>query len=624
MTDIRRQLLAAFDAEHREHLGAIRDALDRAEGGASADMADVFRRAHSLKGAARAVDLPAVEEMAHRLEALFSRILEGERALDAPTLAAVRAGLDGIEDLVAEMDDPAGGFVPDAVLLALDGILAQEPAPPAAPVSDHAAPERDGPAAAEPPPSDAAAFLRVAAEQVGGLAAAMHQLTADLQAEEAISEALFRVDVDLRGLRRSWDGLHVQLSALATAARRMPVQAPPGQAPTGQAPPGQAAPSRSLGPRLKDFDQNLKGVFRRISALSRAQRQLAFATDRSAQGLRESIDRVSLVSVETVFGSFGPMVRELARAEGKPVRVRTAGFDLQTDRRVLQALKDPVMHLLRNAVSHGIEAPEERQARGKPPEAEVGIAFTAKGGRLEIHVRDDGRGPDLGRIEAVAVQRGLLPARRRDDPMPSADQLLSLVFAPGFSTAATIDKLSGRGMGLSVVAETVRRLHGSVLLRPRRPAGTDVLLSVPFAAARQALLLVEVEGRMFALPTHGVTRLLRLPVRALESVEGRPVARIETGGQDVMVPVVALAALTGSPGAQIPIEAGSVKAVLVRQGARHCALAVNAFHDVRTLLVGEADAIGLGPMVSGTVVLEDQMPALVLSPEAVVEHWVRN
>ena len=437
----------------------------------------------------------------------------------------------------------------------------------------------------------------------------MHQLSADLQAEEAISESLHQVDAQLRGLRRSWDGLHVQLSALVTASQRMP---------------GQASPSRTLGPRLRDFDQNLKGMFRRISALSREQRQLAFATDRSAQSLRETIDQVSLVSVETVFGSFGPMVRELARAEGKPVRVRTAGFDLQADRRVLQSLKDPVMHLLRNAVSHGIEAPDERRARGKPPEAEVGLEFTAMGGRLEIHVRDDGQGPDLERIEAVAIQRGLLPARRRGDPMPSADQLLSLVFAPGFSTAATVDKLSGRGMGLSVVAETVRRLHGSVLLRPRHPAGTDVMLSVPFAAARQTLLLVEVEGRMFGLPTHGVTRLLRLPALALESVEGRPVARIETGGQDVMVPVVALAALTGSPGAQIPIEAGSVKAVLVRQGARHCALAVNAFHDVRTLLVDDADAIGLGPMVSGTVIIEDEMPALVLSPEAVVEHWVRN
>ncbi|MBM6594800.1 hybrid sensor histidine kinase/response regulator [Microvirga pudoricolor] len=626
MTDIRKQLLAAFESEHREHLGTIRHALDRAEAGAAFDMADVFRRAHSLKGAARAVDLPAVEDLAHRLEALFSQILEGRRTLDPPTIAALRTGLDGIEDLVAEIDNPASTFAPTAALSALDRLLGGDSAPPPAPAALPATPQapvsqapapHPAPASAdpilapEPPPGEAGStYLRVAAEQIEELSGSMHQLMADLQAEEAISDAISQVDSELRGLRRSWDALQVQVSALVTVSQRA----------NGQ---GGAVP-RSLGPRLKEFDQNLKGLFRRLSALSREQRQLAWATEQAAHAVRENIDRVSLVSVETVFGSFGHMVRDLARQEGKAVRVRTAGLDIQADRRVLQALKDPVMHLLRNAVNHGIETPDERRTRRKPDEAEVSLEFASKGGRLEISIRDDGRGPDLNRIEAVAVQRGLLPERRRGEMMPPADQLLSLVFAPGFSTAATVDKMSGRGMGLSVVAEAVRRLHGSVRLRQRHPAGAEAHLSVPFTAARQSLLLVEAEGRMYGLPTHNIDRLLRLPAARLESVEGRPVARIEVGGQDVMVPVVALAALTGSLNAPIPIEAGSVKAVLVRQGARHCALAVNVFQDVRTMLVGDVDAIGLDETVSGTVLLEDELPALVLSPEALVEHWVRN
>jgi two-component system, chemotaxis family, sensor kinase CheA len=147
---------------------------------------------------------------------------------------------------------------------------------------------------------------------------------------------------------------------------------------------------------------------------------------------------------------------------------------------------------------------------------------------------------------------------------------------------------------------------------------------VPFTAARQSLLLVEAEDRMYGLPSHAVERLLRLPAAALESVEGRPTARIEAGGQDVVVPVIAMAALTGSPNAQIPIEAGNVKAVLLRHGARHCAFAVDAFHDVRPMLVSDVKAIGLGEMVSGTVLLEDEMPALVLSPDLLIDHWVRN
>jgi two-component system chemotaxis sensor kinase CheA len=119
-------------------------------------------------------------------------------------------------------------------------------------------------------------------------------------------------------------------------------------------------------------------------------------------------------------------------------------------------------------------------------------------------------------------------------------------------------------------------------------------------------------------------RLLRLGSDALESVEGRPVARIDIGGQDVVVPVIPLSALTGNPNAPMPAEAGTVKAVLIRNGLRICALAVNSFHDVRTMLIGEVQAIGLSAMVSGTVLLENEVPALVLSPELLVEHWVRN
>lgn len=588
MTDIRKQLLAAFEAEHREHLDAIRAALDHADRG-GIDLTDVFRRAHSLKGAARAVDLPAVEEVAHHLEALFSQILDGRQSLDEPTAARVRRDLDAIEDLVAEVLRPA--------------------AAPAQPSSSPAQAPREPEAEAPPPPpaAETGAYLRVAADQMENLSASMHQLLAELQASGGIDEVLRQIEVEIRNLRRSWDGLHAQVNAGAPAVR-----------------PGSSSRTASFASRLRDFDQDLKALFRRLSALSRDRRQSSWSIEQAARQLRDNIDRVSLVSAETVFGGFGHMVREIARNAGRDVQVRSIGLDIQVDRQVLQALKDPVMHLLRNAVSHGAEPPEERAARGKPERAEVVLELASRGGRLIISIRDDGRGPDLARIEQVAVERGLIQPRGAGHPPPMIDQLLSLVFMPGFSTAGEVDRLAGRGIGLSVVAEAVRRLQGSVLLRPRYPHGTEVLLNVPFTAARQPLLLVEAEGRMFGLPSHAVDRLLRLHTGSLESVEGRPAARIAIGGQDVVVPVVALAALTGSPNAPLPTEAGHVKAALVRHGSRTCALAVNAFHDVRTMLVSDVQAIGLSELVSGTVLLEDEMPALVLSPDKLIDHWVRN
>ncbi|QRM29284.1 response regulator [Microvirga sp. VF16] len=594
MTDIRKQLLAAFEAEHREHLQAIRSALDHA-GGGEIDLTDVFRRAHSLKGAARAVDLPAVEEVAHQLEALFSQVLEGQQSLDDPTIATVRQNLDLIEDLVADV------------------LRSSEPqtAPAKAPKPASTEPEPIPPKADAPPDTGTGSYLRVAAEQMEELSDSMHQLLAELQADEGIDDTLRQIELEVRGLRRSWDQVHAQINALASATQQ-------GNGSTN------SRHGPSFAPRLRDFDQGLKALFRRLSALSRDRRQSSWTIEQAARQVRENIDRVSLVSAETVFGGFGHMVREIARKAGHDVHVRSIGLDIQVDRQVLQALKDPVMHLLRNAVSHGVELPEERIAKGKPERAEVTLELASRGGRLVISVRDDGHGPDLARIEQVAVDRGLLQPRDAGHPPPMIDQLLSLVFAPGFSTASEVDRLAGRGMGLSVVADAVRKLQGSVLLRPRYPHGTEVLLNVPFTAARQPLLLLEAEERMFGLPSHAVERLLRLRSDALESVEGRPTARIEIGGQDVIVPVIALAALTGSPNAPLPAEAGHVKAVLVRHGSRTCALAVNAFHDVRTMLVSDVQAIGLNEMVSGTVLLENEMPALVLSPDKLVEHWVRN
>jgi two-component system, chemotaxis family, sensor kinase CheA len=597
--DIRKQLLAAFDVEHREHLHAIRAALENARQG-QIDLTDVFRRAHSLKGAARAVDLPAVEEVAHQLEALFSQVLDGEHSLDDPTIATVRRDLDTIEDLVA-------------------GVLRPSPEPaPAPPQPTVPAPEVKAPAPSKPEPStplstpaeSAGAYLRVSADQMEDLSGSMHQLLAELQVDEAINDTLREIELEARSLRRSWEQLHARATIMASSIQ---VNA---DAPTRA--------GASFTPRLRDFDQSLKTLLRRLSNLSREQRQSAWSIDQAARQVRENIDRISLVSAETVFGGFGHMVREIARNEGRDVQVRSIGLDIQADRQVLQALKDPVMHLLRNAVSHGAEPAAERIAKGKPERAEVTLELASRNGRLTISIRDDGRGPDLGRIEKVGIERGLIQPRQEGSPPPMIDQLLSLVFAPGFSTAGEVDRLSGRGIGLSVVAEAVRKMQGSVLLRPRFPSGTEVLLNVPFTAARQPLLLLEAEGRMFGLPAHAVVRLLRLNTNALEHVEGRPAARIEIEGQDVVTPVIALAALTGSVNAPIPTEAGSVKAVLVRHGPRTCALAVNAFHDVRTMLVSDIEAIGLSEMVSGTILLENEMPALVLSPERLIDHWVRN
>ncbi|MBO1074196.1 hybrid sensor histidine kinase/response regulator [Roseomonas marmotae] len=599
MSDLRRELLAAFDAEHKEHLGAIRAALDAAERGEQADLRDIFRRAHSLKGAARAVDLPVVEEVAHRLEAVLARVAEGAMALDARVAAGVQVGLDGIEGYVAALSGGAAPPVPAAAIAALDALLGQGApagsAPSGQPQPPSALSPAPGPAAepAAPAPAGPVEYLRVNAEQIEALAGAVHTLSEEVAHQGGLEAELRDLDASLSTLRRNCEAM--------------------------------LRPGQNQAPALSEVVRGLDGLSRRVSRLARQQHAATFSAEAAAQRVREQVEAIALVPAETVLGPLGRMARELARELGQDVAVRLEGMEIQADRRVLQTLKDPVLHLLRNAIGHGVERPEERRARGKPERAEVVLRLSGRGGLLVLSVIDDGRGPDLPRIEATGIRQGLLPDRAPDAPPPPSDRLLSLVFEPGFSTAAEVDRLSGRGMGLSVVAEAARRLRGGVLMRPRRRGGTVVEIAVPFSAARQKVLLVEAGGLTYGLPSHGVERLLRLPLAAVESVEGRPVTRIAAGGRDVIAPVIALSALLGSSQATIPVEAGHVNAVLLRRGERHCALAVDAMRDVRTLLVDSLDAPGLDTeLLSGIAPREGEAPALVLSPEGLVGRWLRD
>lgn len=615
MDDIRQLLLAAFDAEHREHLAAIRAALAAAEAGRPADWNDVFRRAHSLKGAARAVDLPAVEEIAHRLEALFDRMVQGRTGLDRTTAGVVNLALDRIEGLVAGLAETPEPAAPADAIAALDACLSGAPVPDAgATTKPESKPEtRPEPVperAPEPGPvsqDGAISYLRIASDQVESLSKAVHDLTAVLQGQEVIGAAVADLESGARALRRSVDTVQGRTGEMVALARRLREAGDP----AGIALDG-------FVDRVRRLDGDLRGVIRGISGLARGQSRSTGAVDTALRRLRDDADRLLLVPAETVFGGYGRMVRDIAREAGLAVEVRLDGLDLQVDRGLLQALKDPVLHALRNTISHGAEDPEARRAAGKPEALAVTLSVASKGSQLVVTIRDDGRGPDLARILETGRRQGLVPPGAE----PGPDEILDLVFTPGFSTATAIDRIAGRGMGLSVVAEAARSLRGRASLRPAEPSGAEVTITVPLSAARQPVLLVEAAlaageaPQTFGLPSGAVAGLLRLTARDLASVAGEPGARIKQGGRDVVVPLVPLASLLGSGVAPLPLRDGLVRAVLLRCGQAVNALAVDRLLDMRVLLVGPAPPFGGdSTLMSGTVMLADETPALVLDPE---------
>ncbi|GJE75919.1 hybrid sensor histidine kinase/response regulator [Methylorubrum suomiense] len=601
--DIRQQLLAAFDVEHREHLDAIRAAL-AAEGGV--DWHDVFRRAHSLKGAARAVDLPPVEAVAHQLEALFERISAGRHPLDRDARAATHLALDRIEAYVA-----AGGAasMPDDALAALAACLdptASTPSGTGTSTAEAAAPPPPEaiPSAAKLPPSTAPeaagepslAVLRVPAAAVEALTRASHGLGAALPTQLAAAERASRLAAHARSLRGRTEA--VQRQSLAggidevTALRRA----------------------------LAEIESGLGALAREASDLAQGQKAANLAVETAAARVRKETERLALVPAETVFGGLARMVRDLARAEGRDVEVSARGLDLPVERAMLQSLKDPVLHALRNALSHGAEAPEARRRAGKPPTLSILLTVEAQGGRLVLGIHDDGRGPNLDAIAATARERGLIAP----DEHPAPEALLAMPFEPGFSTAGAVDALSGRGMGLSVVAEVARALHGQARLAPRTPHGTSLILTLPLSAAQRPVVIVEAGGSRYALPSGAVEALTRLDPDTLETVAGRPVVPVEGDGAraGATLPVASLAALLGVP--ETAAEAGTVPALRLRGSQGSGFVTVTQLHDVRRLLVLPAPPIGVDPaLVTGTVLLGTDMPALVLDPDGLLARFGR-
>jgi len=585
--DLKQQLLAAFDAEHREHIEALRRVLDGAARAEAVDVHEIFRCAHTLKGAARAVDMTAVEALAHDLEALLAEVEEGTRALDPTLVADVQARVDAIEEAAAQ------------------ALAAEAPKPPPAPVetppkaapspATPEPPEVPEPAANEPAPD----YVRVAAQEIDALATAFGELSSEVQAHQFLTEGLRGMEGSARRLGRAWE--RIQRHAADLARDR--------------------GPDSGLGPALSDFEHDLKALTRELASVAARQRRGAWALEQANRAVRDTVDRVSLVPVSTVFGAFGKVVRDIARGERQEVTVRLHGLDIRAERNVLQKLKDPVMHLVRNAIGHGAESAEARAEKGKPVRLAITITFETRGGRLMVRVEDDGRGPDVEKVRRIAVARGWMPPSAEYP----AEQVLAFAFQPGFSTAEQVDRLSGRGMGLAIVAEAARALRGTVLLRPGQPFGSEAVISVPLSAALQTVLIVESEGRLYALPSFAVERLLQIPVDALESTGSRPAFRYSAADSTVILPLLSLPALVGSAGGGIPAADNMVRVAVLRRGQRRCALAVDELRDVRTVIVSEASALGIDPdIVSGSTLMEDGAPALVLNPESVMQRALRE
>lgn len=590
------RLLATFLEELEDRVRALnedvlaleRDAAPDAPAGPAPErLGALLRTAHSLKGAARAVNVRPVERVSHHLEELLIAVQQGRLAVGPELCSLLLGAADAIEDAGARLragQDLRGAPIVDVLARLEAGAGA------GAGASGEAGPA-SAPHAVEATGADGA--VRVAAERLDALLAHTGELViARRRVESRRVEVAALRELAARA-RLEWRGTEKAVRALAEHPERSAAALRRGLRLTGR-----------TGGLLRRLEAEVEGL---AGAMIGDGRLLAQTTD----PLDDDVRRIRMVRFAEACGGLERTVRDVARATGKEITVVIEGGDVELDRSVVEGVKDPLRHLVRNAADHGLEPPAERRAGGKNSQGRITVGAALRGAQVEITVRDDGRGLDLAGLRERARAAGLAAPEE-------AHEAARLVFEPGVSTARAVTDVSGRGVGLDVVKTGIEALHGTVGVAVE-PGGSGVcfILTVPLTLTSLPALVVTVGQRTFALASANVAALLRFAPADLRSVGGRPM--LPHGGR--LVPVLRLADSVQLVPEAPSAERAKVVAALVTAGESRVAFVVDelvAAHDVVVKSLGRRLRHLAG--VSGATILPSGGVALVLN----AAHLVRR
>jgi len=336
--------------------------------------------------------------------------------------------------------------------------------------------------------------------------------------------------------------------------------------------------------------------------------------------LQRSVMKVRMVPVEQLFRRFPRMVRDVAKQSGKEVQLVLSGQDTDLDKGLLDGIAEPLTHLVRNAVGHGIESAEERIRQGKPGTGTLRLGAYHQGNQVIVEVSDDGRGIDAQKVKARAVERGLVTAeesRRLDET-----DILNLIFRPGFSTADEITELSGRGVGLDVVQSVLQRLKGTVHVESRPGHGTSFRLQLPLTLAIIKALLFRVEQRLYAVPLNSVAEISRAHRYELHQVDNRQVLQL----RNQVLPVIWLGRPPGASGAESEDhQGGKIFVLVIHMGERKFGLLVDSLEGEEELVIKALDDHTVETdLVSGASILGDGRVVLILNLVAIVERFSKS
>lgn len=668
-------LLKDFLAETCEALDVLDSEIVELEQrpGDPALLGSIFRVMHTIKGTCGFLGLPRLEAVAHAAEDVLGRVRDGELAVAHDVISQVLIALDRIKELVASLGangcEPAGED--REIIDTLRRIASGETA---APASAAPAPEKQGTlfdragaasgidtacelacAGFAAKSADGAELepellklqfalakgFEVALQSTPGIdiADVLTCLTDNGWTEEDIALLETEIGQGFRSLGVEEEDVAALLALLHRGAQDAPQAAPPPQtkepvaaAPASASPSAEKQDAAAQGQTqtLRVNINVLEDLMTLVSELVLTRNQLLqimrshddspFAAplqrlNQVTTELQESVMMTRMQPIGNAWGKLPRLVRDLSQEVGKKIELSMTGADTELDRQVLESIRDPLTHMVRNSADHGIEIAADRLAAGKPEHGTIELSARHEGGHIVVVVADDGRGLPTARIREKVLANGLATESQLEGM--SEQQIQQFIFRPGFSTAAAVTSVSGRGVGMDVVRNNIEKIGGIIEFQSTEGVGSRFTIKIPLTLAIVSALIVECEGERFALPQNSVVELVRInpaTSKGLENINGHPVYRL----RDRLLPLVSLCEILGLPQTGPAAEAGEAESMYVvvsQVGAFTFGIIVDKVFDTEEIVVKPVSrCMRHISCFSGTTILGDGRVIMILDP----------
>ncbi|TFV47223.1 chemotaxis protein CheA [Blastococcus sp. TF02A-35] len=599
-------------------------------------LSSIFRTIHTIKGTSGFLAFNRLEEVTHVGENMLSRLRDGELELTPHRTSVLLQMVDTVRSLLTtiEASGGEGGVDVSAVVADISAAMENGDGPAAeAPAAAPAAPAAEAPAPAAAPEAPAKAPARAAAKKAPAKAAPAKRATRAKAApapapvvEESVAEPVA--------------DLPVEPAVPAVVAEEHPVSEPAvadhpeGETANPDAAGGQARRAVADSTIRVDVDL-LDELMLLVGELVLTRNQIVQYVGRSndtdllrasqrlnliASELQEGVMKTRMQPIDHIWSKLPRVVRDLGLQLKKSIRLEMEGRETELDKTLLEAVKDPLTHLVRNGVDHGIESPEDRKKAGKPAEGVLTLRARHESGQVVVEVADDGAGIDPAKLGAKAVQRGLLTQDALSRMSPA--DILQLIFLPGFSTAAAVTNVSGRGVGMDVVKTNIEAIGGTIEVESEAGVGTVCRLRIPLTLAIVPALTVECATDRYAIPQISLQELVSLDAEkaanAVEEVGGAQVYRL----RGELLPLVRLTDVLGITSER---HDGHVVIAVLRSEGRRFGLVVDRVINTEEIVVkavgGQLKSIGL---YSGATVLGDGTVALILDVQALARRALRT